>query len=878
MSQSRRGGPSPQLALTASARPSPVANASSSRLPVIRHRPQQQHEPLPSQTRPGGKQTQLDNYFTTKQRQVAPTSHETASSHRLYKDQGSERLAASDSQRRAARGEEVSRAAGADRGSGSPGPSSLLGKAPATTLKSQLNRQPQIITNRSEDEEEEQEDDAALFVKVQRMLKDRGMDHGTSSSSSRRSASPPPPTSSSVSSTGLTQTKKSSRRPVSAPKAEQLSRPRKSLRRSAPVPQTEVVECSSSPSSGEDEALSQQSVRQLVLQSTPETPWLHEELSALPWQEDAALKAAQYRISAGLQPTAKDIEARNAVMRARAQLAHRQAILRSAGIRPEDVEAFELAEGSRSSSRAKDRPATPAKRTATPMRDEEQIASKRQALAPRSAPNSPKPAKKPRPSELADSVGSQRHSQTKSEDEAEPSDIIRQSQSRTPASSHFPPLEVIRSPRTGRKIYALETQGDTSLPSPSDFRAQLLRAGQRPGIRPIRTRPRTSGGHQEHAAMEPASPPRRQSTGRPNLGDSLFSAKKLQRSPRKNKEAAQVPMSASSPLSDRDRTGYRADSSSPPAAPDSDGTPPMAGAFDDEVDDTVVAIKPARDSRQVSSPVHDEDTQPLAFDEADREATQVLPFDDGSETEEEEIILCPRGRNAQPLRQERTRILPSSQRRTSQSTPVFKNVAAAWDCDVNGPARRESQATRFGSSQKNDPPQTTLGRFGFDETRNTPRGSPSDRPSAAKARDIAIPAHFKDHPLSRDVRDELSDDEDDDSGFVDATKRPVNTAVKGRQIQRSPISLRASRSSDDHSSQGTQPLDRIDSSQSSHTEDEDIVPSHLVADKLTAWPADDGMTRRPSNSTTSSTQSSMSWPPLDSEGEGFFGRLPENRL
>lgn len=65
-----------------------------------------------------------------------------------------------------------------------------------------------------------------------------------------------------------------------------------------------------------------------------QTPFLHQslsEFSMMPWELEAQRKAPEYRISAGLKPTAQDIQARQQVERRSAEQVRRDAIARSFG-------------------------------------------------------------------------------------------------------------------------------------------------------------------------------------------------------------------------------------------------------------------------------------------------------------------------------------------------------------------------------------------------------------------------------------------------------------------------------------------------------------------------------------------------------------------
>jgi hypothetical protein len=354
--------------------------------------------------------------------------------------------------------------------------------------------------------------------------------------------------------------------------------------------------------------------------------------------------------------------------------------------------------------------------------------------------------------------------------------------------------------------------------------------------------------------------------------------------------------------------GYAADSSSPLRSPGE--TQLLGGDYDDEADETVL---PTRATDQGMHVRQSESRASSEKEDEEMEETQPLPFPDGcesSEDDEEEDLLVSRP-------PPKKRIGPSgrigaeadsSRRGMTQKPTGWASVNAAWEgLNLNDTRRAQTQ----GDHQQHQP---TLGRYGFDESTRAKRSAVRPlKPSLPGA-----PAGSFDHPLSRDVTDHLTDDEDveagkdaDDSGFVDgvrdADKVSSSKGARGTPTPRDTSILTWSREVVPDS-QATQPLawddeddngkkcsksPRSDTQETSNTEDEAVLPMDVLKrmrTKMTEWPqagpdrirgvrrsphtAANPIAATPAMSEGGDSGDSDGWvPDMPSQMESFFGRL-----
>ncbi|CAO1619557.1 unnamed protein product [Parajaminaea phylloscopi] len=600
-----------------------------------------------------------------------------------------------------------------------------------------------------------------------------------------------------------------------------------------------------------------------------QTPFLHQslsEFSMLPWELEAQRKAPQYRISAGLKPTAKDLEAKQRVERAAAEEARRKAIARSFGAENvKEAPPTEVGVGSRRPAAEAGKPWPPTDRTpcTKSVAMSEQPPSlkravalapcstprKRLALSPRLAPNaqseppkaaclplgSPDPSPHRRPLRPLHSASGARKIA-----------LSRVSPSRDrPSSPCIKPLAALRSPRSGRKVYALETQAN----GPDDVSRDRLQRnlGQSPQRRgkalkmhrhglesssgPSRadldrlprlpsdsvqrqaildsfggSSPLTSEGPEEDAKGEAQERPvEPQATQPPSLrpsGRIAASTPQRETSPRvvrrspaaasASKGRAGGPMSPSQAVRGKENHPL---TSPTPSTQLIDSDYDDDDDDDDNEDDTVVAVIPpsvhrrrspdAADSESADRVDDPEMTQPLAFTESER-----LPAaSHGCKTTG--IPLADSGG-------------PSAPRLTAWS-----QVNDAWAGMKELPRRHSAK-------------QATLGQYGFPEAdarvskRKEAQSDASPEPRAAPA------PGWADHPLSRDLRDELSEGDDSDHEAEREIELPQRSPMKSQGPKRSldrRLSLRSQEAAAD--SQATQPLAWTPSqTASSHTEDE----------------------------------------------------------
>ncbi|PWN23699.1 hypothetical protein BCV69DRAFT_279627 [Microstroma glucosiphilum] len=691
-----------------------------------------------------------------------------------------------------------------------------------------------------------------------------------------------------------------------------------------------------------------------------ETPWLHDslsELSMLPWERDAALKLPQYRTSAGSKPTERDLQIKRNMEQAIAQKAQQEAIARSLGL---TVGRWSNADTTRSGP-ASPRPAarTPArgsrpekevvdvasgaalpppadsenelpyrKRPITPMMTP-QLFSKRAPLLPRSIPNSSKEQSRPALSDagLSGDEDQERpgHLATPSIRHPQVSAGVPRSKDVLPATP-TPELPAIRSPRSKRKVYALETQDGAPLPTPFDIRAAGIR--RLPNKLHSGSRgPATPRVHEEEAAQRQTTLDRRGSSTRQRSGqsdrdastprklrDHLLSVNRL--SPRSNskKRAREARLEESSSDVEMGGGGYAADSSSPLQSPGE--TQMLGGDYDDEADETVLPTR-AIDQSLRGTHVPPESGSRRSSEKEDEavEETQPLPFldaDDTSDDDEEDLLVSrpPPNKGTGSSRRVDAQAVPFLQRATQKPTG-WATVNAAWE----GLNLNDTRRVQTGDREQQQP---TLGHYGFDESTRAKR-------SAARPLKLSLPNAPElsfDHPLSRDVTDHLTDDEDaedardaDDSGFVDG----LRDAKEGQGLSSASKGARGTPTYRDTSilawskevvpdSQATQPLawdeeddsgkkshksPRSDTQDTSNTEDEAVLPMDVLKrmrTKMTEWPQG-GIDRRrgirssshaaANNIAATSVMSeggesgdSDGWvPDMPSQMESFFERL-----
>lgn len=190
-------------------------------------------------------------------------------------------------------------------------------------------------------------------------------------------------------------------------------------------------------------------------------PYMHQslsEFSMLPWETDAMRKAPQYRISAGLKPTPQDIKAKREAERAAAETARKRAIARSIG--RSAMEPQGTSEGSkRRIASVMDCPnkSHPSPNT-TPK--------KRRALAERQVPNHQGKVYSPQHCRAGEESADRTSPTAINSCNNDP--LSLHSNTRSAPSKMFPsPLIAIRSPRTNRKVYALETQANDAVWPPT---------------------------------------------------------------------------------------------------------------------------------------------------------------------------------------------------------------------------------------------------------------------------------------------------------------------------------------------------------------------------------------------------------------------------
>lgn len=526
---------------------------------------------------------------------------------------------------------------------------------------------------------------------------------------------------------------------------------------------------------------------------------MHESLSGmslLPWEMDAALKAADYRISAGLQPTRKDIEAREKLQRDAAQKAHREALIRSHGTAVKaPAEMGPRREPGRKAPYTTEEIKRVANADGAPKRSppNEPAPSSRHALASESTMDEPRPvrqalASKPgqndqgvaevpsrrpnvtfKPIFQSPPVSPSRRAQEQA-DENRPAPAVEDhpltqdehaiSKDRTPYALRqhgtvftnscrngrsSPDMNTptsgnatLLSPRTNRKIYALETQGTSPLPFPLD-------------VRPDRSAPTTP----------------RKST----LKDALLSK---HASPSRRLLQQQQQQQHGNPQ--RASTSSSSLASPPPASAPSSETLPLESDYDDDDDDdgdhgkneqpdedgdgddTILAPGPCPSARQKRSLSPEQAT--AGHREASVDATQPLPFDDGDEEEEQQGTA--RG--------------ISNTMEETQHLPFPPG-------DSETETEDEEEEIQLRAALKRGPPtgwsRVNEAWTGVDLTRNTlsrlqSLGPPPKQvhPAATHERQSNLGTHgFKGHPprprrpnafFSRDTHDVLSDDDGDE--------------------------------------------------------------------------------------------------------------------
>lgn len=693
-----------------------------------------------------------------------------------------------------------------------------------------------------------------------------------------------------------------------------------------------------------------------------ETPWLHDslsELSMLPWEKDAALKLPQYRTSTGLKPTERDLQVKRDMEQAIAQKAQREAIARSLGqtagkgtnagtsrsgaapvkstVRTSargwrtEQEAADAGAGASSPPRNENESALPhRKRPVTPMVTP-QPASRRTPLSPRKIPNG---SKKQPQSGLPEGERSGDGFQEKLGAVVTPS--IRHPRTSTAALcpndalpvTPTPELPAIRSPRSKRKVYALETQDGAPLPSPFDIRAAGIRrlpnrtpsgsfaaatpkVGEEAGGRSNLINGREDKAKQRsfrHDRDEAAATPRK-------LRDHLVSTNRLSPRSSSKKRARETRLRSSSSDVEVGGGGYAADSSSPLRSPGE--TQLLESDYDDEADETILPTGATGQSQQRMHVGQSARRESCEKEDEVMEETQPLPFPDAGDTsddDEEEDLLVSRPPPNKSIRQMRRDGLQaqSSRHRTVHKPTGWASVNAAWEgLNLNDTAKAQT----VGERQQHQP---TLGRYGFDESTCAKR-------SAARPLKPSLPSAPEGsfyHPLSRDVTDHLTDDEDlgaakdaDDSGFVDNVRdkeevrglRGASKAARGTPTPRA-TSILAWSKEVVPDSQATQPLawddkddsgkkssksPRSDTQETSNTEDEAVLPMDVLKrmrTKMTEWPqaGDDrergirGSSRAATNNPAAASAineggdsgDSDGWvPDMPSQMESFFGRL-----
>ncbi|CAO1630539.1 unnamed protein product [Sympodiomycopsis kandeliae] len=516
-----------------------------------------------------------------------------------------------------------------------------------------------------------------------------------------------------------------------------------------------------------------------------ETPWMHESLSGLsllPWEMDAALKAADYRISAGLEPTKKDLEAKEKLQLELAKRAHQQALQRTYGGGDKEHQQPRIEPGRKprpvpaanNSAAVINKPAVsgpqPSKhddvsRMEQPHKANEQAADKegriqpprqyidhsdipiekettREVLTPRVPPNqlpehqhqasSRKKSEKRdhntfKPLFVTPPASPSRKANRENLTPDQPSErrvyALRDGPKMTGTEdANLTPMQksVMHSPRTKRKIYALETQGLTTSPTPS------------PSTSTSNT-PRKSR-LKDVLLSKHASPSKRQR---------LEIMRKMQHSP---------PSSSSEEI----------------IAPSSE-TQPLDSDYDDDFSDdndqdtTMLAPGPRGQQKQKSiSPEPEvsrpdpEETQPLPFDDNHDQETQPLPFDDddddGGETQ---VLPFPAGESETEEEEEEIHIRPLSHRKHTQ----FTKVNDAWKgiCHIETPKTVMQPRHKQSQRQEDETRQGNLNQFDF-------HGGSSC--SSAKRKKSASATFF-----TLDAKDLLSDD--DDEGHEDGEETQV---------------------------------------------------------------------------------------------------------
>ncbi|PWN30376.1 hypothetical protein BDZ90DRAFT_229396 [Jaminaea rosea] len=629
-----------------------------------------------------------------------------------------------------------------------------------------------------------------------------------------------------------------------------------------------------------------------------ETPYMHQslsEFSLMQWEIDARRKAPQYRVSAGLQPTAGDLDAQRQVEREAFDKARREGIARSIGA------PTAIAQTTIKHVRPPQRPVSaggdvrvPVKRPASP-RPSNSSPNKRLPLSPRRQPTATGNMHRSDPVANPAAIHADEDSDEESLLRPGPSPPrptrFSSSQGRAappPARSAATPVAsvpAIRSPRSHRRIYALETQDGEPLPSPFHARRLFATGGAdpRPAAKPSAVELSRQREASSSLSSAPSSPTAvaeaaeaaktHYTTSSPSLSPQspistphhrgALLPDETYREPDPPSEIPETPARSQPPRTAKstakrgplgqalgarlgtiqstqkcvvaaaNRSASNTDSSSSLSSPPAE-TQPLEGEYDDSDDEVILETKQRQPTREKP-------------DEVDRDATQPLAFSPS-----------PEPMPADPKRSSKTSTSASQARPAISRWSAVNDAWADWEQPREKPSRTSHQPT--------------LGRFGFDETTRWPSTTPHEEQRSSKsatpaARGLtaAQRAHFAEHPLPRDQTDILSDEEDadieeavlrrdqngnskerdaaDDSGFVDAANSPVVPARSQRVLRVVPSPTRsfnanaaaaaaaaqvtrADGNDDDGDGGETQPL-AWPSSQSSHTEDESPPPLPL---------------------------------------------------
>ncbi|CAO1615507.1 unnamed protein product [Jaminaea pallidilutea] len=638
--------------------------------------------------------------------------------------------------------------------------------------------------------------------------------------------------------------------------------------------------------------------RRRLSDASPQTPFMHDSLSdfsMLPWEFEAQRKATDYRVSAGLKPTAASVSARKKAERDAFTLARHRANARFTG----QTRLAEQHSPSAQNSARNTRPAqhdsengavhtTPSLR-GTAVNGRLERPAKRQALSPLPLPNSEERTqnKKPvsahaghTPSERLERKEASGRSAREDANTPRPRGLPRSNVLHGTPQTPLLPLSAILSPRSKRKVYALETQdhmphseevadlrlqledptknnhllgeksprslgqskaanlaylprlptdpaerqrildriSDSPLTSDPDDKIAQVRVGQRnadvgqrhavaagtssspSGSEPSSDPPhRRDGPAYDETYQDPAAakrplaiPARRLQPRRASKSVSPKKGSILRKTPARNIEAADgegVDGNLSALRGGHALGGVK------PASPSSQETQLLSSDYDDSDEENVISAPPGRATG------HDRTTADV------EEATQPLPFSDsdGSASEEEMI--------SRPIQRRSTSVRSPSHPAKSRRLTGWASVNDAWAGRM--PIRR--QAT-----------QSTLGQHGFDESTQMHRNKKQERPQMIGAEPRSMSAtereRYAEHPLSRDIVDELSEPEEEgDSGQASKRKRGSQHRADDSGF------MDVGDAADAGDAEATQPLPWPRSSQtaSSHTEDETTASGDL---------------------------------------------------